>query len=180
MLLWRGYKTSIAVLANWMAVWFPSCWWSPVAESTDNPNISTESLNGYWGKSTSPAIGSLFEAMLDGEKQDLLGGFFILDQSQFLLPLLINLVILHYDLVIYELTGAVFLLHPADVAQPRVGILVDLCRTFLRVAHQLINNYHCMKQYNEKSISMMDLKLCLIIIISSFKDEQLEDWKTQV
>lgn len=88
--------------------------------------------------------------MLDGKKQDLLCGFLILDQSQFLFPLLINLVILHYDLVIDELTGAVLLLHPSDVAQSWVVVLVDLGRTVVRVAHQLINKYYRIKQYNEK------------------------------
>lgn len=88
--------------------------------------------------------------MLDGKKQDLLSGFLILDQSQFLLPLLINLVILHNDLVIDELTGAVLLLHPSDVAQSGVVVLVDLGRTVVRVAHQLINKYYRIKQYNEK------------------------------
>ena len=37
--------------------------------------------------------------------------------------------ILHNDLVVHELAGAVLLLHPADVAQARVVILVDLGRT---------------------------------------------------
>lgn len=83
--------------------------------------------------------------MLDWKEQYLLCRFLVLDQSQFLLPLLVNLMVFHYDIVIYELTGAVLLLHPADVAQTGMAVLVDLGRTVVGVAHQIIIKYHSMK-----------------------------------
>lgn len=72
--------------------------------------------------------------MVDGEEEDLVDGFLLLDVAQFLGPVLVDLLVLQDQFVPQQLV-LVGLLDALDAAQTGVHVAVDLVGGVVGIAH---------------------------------------------